>query len=119
MRELSAYDPGHLKPSRPVFSVIHMDQRKFQHVGWLNEAIAPGKQLRAAYRKQLLRAEARHIKTRPVTVTVTHREVNVLARKVDVMQRRRYPQIDAWMLLGETPKSIDEPEGSHLGDSPS
>ena len=88
-------DPGRLQPLRPVLAVVEMQQRKFQHVRRLGEPIAPGEQLGAADREQLLGAQARDIEAGPVAVAVAHGEIDVLAREVDVMQRRRDPQIDA------------------------
>jgi hypothetical protein len=40
---------------------------------------------------------------------MAHGKVDILAREVDVMQRRRHAQIDAWMLLGEPAQTVDQP----------
>ena len=64
--------------------------------------------------KQLLGAQARDIKARPIAVAVAHGKIDILAREVDVMQRRRHAQIDARMLLGKSAEAIDQPFGGKV-----
>ena len=64
--------------------------------------------------KQLLCAQAGHIKARPIAVAMAHGKVDILAREVDVMQRRRDAQIDARMLLGKSAQTIDQPFGGEI-----
>jgi len=47
--------------------------------------MAPGEQLGAAHRKQVLWTEPRDIKTLPVAVAVAHGKVDILTREIDVM----------------------------------
>ena len=45
---------------------------------------------------------------------MAHGEVHILAREVDMMQRRRHAQIDARMFLGEAAQAIDQPFGGKV-----
>jgi hypothetical protein len=86
-----------------------MDQGELEHIGGFREPIPPREQLGTAHREELLCAEARDIKARPVAVTMSHGKVDILAREVDMMQRRRHTQIDARMFLGEAAQAVDQP----------
>ena len=50
----------------------------------------------------------------PVAVAVPHREVDFLAREVDVMQRRGHAQIDAGMRLGKVTEPVHQPFGGKI-----
>jgi hypothetical protein len=93
-----------------------VDKGKLEHIGRFCEpmAMASGEQLGAAHRKQVLRAEPRHIKTLPVAVAMAHGEVDVLAREIDVMQCRGYAQVHAGILLGKPAETVDQPLGGKV-----
>ena len=74
----------------------------------------PSQQLWTANREQLLRAQAHGLEARPVAVAVTDGEIDVLAREVDVMQRRRNPQVDLGVRLGEAAEPVHEPLGGEI-----
>lgn|SRR5215510_5484277 len=114
MRELGAVDTGKLQPSRPVFPVIDVDKRELEHIGGLGKAVAAGKQVRTAHREKLLGAQTHDIEARPVAITVPDSEIDVFARKVDMVQHRRYAQIDARMFFSEAAKPVDPPFGSKV-----
>ena len=42
------------------------------------------------------------------------REIDLLAGEVDVVQRRRDPQVDVRMRLGKMPETVDEPLGGEI-----
>ena len=52
---------------------------------------------------------------RPVPVTVPDRQVDVLAREVDVMQRRRHPELDLGKGLREAAEPVHQPLGGEVG----
>ena len=72
-----------------------MNERKLEHVRWLGQAVAARKQLWTAHRKQLFGAQTHDVEARPIAIAMPHGEIDVLAREVYVMQRRRHAQIDA------------------------
>jgi hypothetical protein len=45
---------------------------------------------------------------------VADREIDLLAGEVDVVQRRRDPQVDVRMRLGEVPETVNEPLGGEI-----
>src|SRR5258708_22329483 len=92
-----------------------MQERKFRHVGWSADAVPSRDQLRTAHREELLRAQLRDVQPRPVALAVADRDVDILAREVDVMQGRRHPEIDGRMRLGKPPKPMNEPLGGEVG----
>ena len=42
------------------------------------------------------------------------RKIDLLAREVDVVQRRRDPQVDVRMRLGKVPETVDQPLGGEI-----
>ena len=65
------------------------------------EAATSRQQFRAAHGKELLCTQANGVESRPVALAVAHGEIDLLPREVDVMQRRRNPQVDAGMCFGK------------------
>ena len=51
---------------------------------------------------------------RPAPVAVADREIDILAREVDVVQRRAHAQVNARMQFGETAKPMHEPLGGEI-----
>ena len=92
-----------------------MQQRKFQHIRRLGQAVAPRKKLGTANREQLLGAQAGNVESRPIAVAVPDGEIDVLTREVDVMQRRRNPQVDIRVRLREPAEAVDEPLRGKVG----
>ena len=97
-----------------VFAVVEPQQRKFQQVRRFGDAVASRNKLGAANRKKLLGAKAHDIKPSPIAVTMSNRKVNVLTREVDLMHRRRHPQIDVGMRLGKPAEPMDQPFGGKI-----
>ena len=54
-----------------------MQQRRFQQVRRFRDAVTPGHQLGAANRKKLLGAKTRGVKSGPIAIAVTNRQVTV------------------------------------------
>ena len=98
-----------------VGPVVEMQQRKAEQVGWAVQRACVGGEPRAAHREQLLAAEPRHVQPGPVPVAVPDRQVDVLAREVDVMQRRRHPQLDLGIGLREAAEPVHQPLGREVG----
>ena len=82
--------------------------------GGLAQRMPPTQELRAADREQRLGAQARHLQPWPASVAVTHRNVDVLAREVDVVQRRADAQVDAGVGLGEAAEAVHQPLRSEV-----
>src|SRR5215472_9581137 len=107
---LRRHHPGKSEPPLPSLALIlEPYEWPFQHVGGPLQAIAAGEQLRAADRKNLLRAKPRRLETRPIAITVPHRNVDVLVGKVYGMHCRRNPQIDAGMCRGKASQAMNQP----------
>jgi hypothetical protein len=45
---------------------------------------------------------------------VTHGEIDILAREVNVMQRRRDAEINVWVLFGEATEAVNQPFGGKV-----
>ena len=75
--------------------------------------LRPG-ELGAANREKPLGAEPHDVKPGPISVTMANREIDLLAREVDVMHRRRHPQIDVGMGLGKPAEPMHQPFGGKI-----
>ena len=91
-----------------------MDQRKLEDIGHLVEAAAARQQLRTAYRKELFGAQSNGIKSGPIAIAMAHRKVDLLAREVDVVQRRGYTKINFGVRFGKVPKPMHKPFGGEV-----
>ena len=114
VRDVGAVKTCRLQPVCPIGPAIQVDQWKFEDIGGLREAAAARQQFRAAHGKELLCTQADGIESRPVAVAVAYRKVDLLAREVDVMQRRGNPQVDAWMRLGKMAEPMHQPFGGEI-----
>src|SRR5215469_5761564 len=54
------------------------------------------------------------MQSRPMAAAVTNRDIYVFARKIDVMQRARYAEVDFGMHFCESTEPMDEPLGSKI-----
>ncbi len=114
MRKLGVGDAGRFEPLRPVLPIIEVQQRKFEHVRRLADALSSSEQLGAANRKQLLGAQAGDVQPGPTAIPVPYGKIDVLPGEVDVMQGGGDAQVDAGMRLGKPAKSVDEPFGGEV-----
>jgi hypothetical protein len=71
-------------------------------------------EFRAAHWEQRLSAQARDLQPWPASVAVADRDVYVLAREVDVVERRADAQVDARMGLGEAAEAVHQPLGGEV-----
>ena len=85
-REVGPDSACGFQPPAPSLPIIKVQKGELQDVRRLGET-ASRQQFRAAYRKELFGAQPDSVEARPIAVAVTHREVDILARKVDVVQR--------------------------------
>src|SRR5499427_7007239 len=92
-----------------------MQQRKLQDVFWIADAALTAKEGRAAYGKELLRAEIDRVEARPVASTMTDREVDLLTRKVDVVHRCREVQLYFGVCRGKPSETVNQPFGGKVG----
>ncbi len=114
VRDLCIGDARRLQPARPVRPAVDVDQRKLENIGRLAQPSSPGQQLWTAHREQLLRAELDRVEARPVAVAMADREIDFLARKIDMMQRCRNAQVDAGVRFGKMPEPVHQPFGGEV-----
>src|SRR5262249_61093492 len=96
VKNVGADDASCVKPLGPGYAIIEVQEWQFEHVAWLLQARG---QRGAANCEQMFGTELCHMQSWPVAVAVTNRYVHVFARKIDVVQRARYPQVDFGMHL--------------------
>ena len=99
----------YLQPSRPVPPIIQVQQRKLQDILWATDAAPAVQEGWAANREQLFRAQIDGIEPNPIAAAMTDREIDILARKVDVMHRRRDLQLDLGIGFGKPREAADQP----------
>ena len=92
-----------------------MQQRKLQDVCGTADARLAAKEGRAAYGKELLRAEIDRVEARPVASTMTDREIYLFTRKVDVVHRCREVQLYFGVCRGKTSETVNQPFGGKVG----
>src|SRR5215469_13757970 len=90
-----------------------MQQRKLQNVRRTADALA-AKEGGAAYGKELVRAEIDRVEARPVASTMTDREIDLLARKVDVAHRCREVQLYFVVCRGKPSETVNQPFGGEV-----
>ena len=113
VRQIGTVDAGRVEPPPPVLAPIEMQEGKFQDVARLMQA-GLFHQLGAAHRKQLLAAQALDVQPGPVAVAVPHRQIDLLACKVDMMHGGGNPQVDVGMRLGKPPQPMHQPLGGKV-----
>src|SRR5215467_3988449 len=92
-----------------------MQQRELQDVCRTENAPLAAKECRAAYGEELVRAEIDRVETRPVASAMTDREIDLLARKVDVVHRCREVQHYFGVCRGKPSKTVNQPFGGEIG----
>ena len=55
------------------------------------------------------------VEPRPVALAMAHGEIDLLACEIDMMQRRRNPQVDPRMRLGKMAEPMHQPFGGKIG----
>ncbi len=100
-RGRASADPGHLQPPLPVAPVVAMEEPMAHDVHRRAQRVPPAQKAGAADRKQLLRGEAGDMQARPFAFAMPDRDVYVLAREIDVLQRGADPEVDLRMRFGE------------------
>jgi hypothetical protein len=90
-----------------------VDQWKPEKIGHLTEPAAR-QQLRTAYGKQLFGAEPDGVESGPIAVAVAYRKIDLLARKVDMMQRRGDAKVDPGARFGKVAEPVHEPLGGKV-----
>jgi hypothetical protein len=83
--------------------IVEPEQGPFQHVS------RPPETITTADRENLFPTQPRRLKTRQIAVAVAHRNVDVLAGKVDTMRCRRDPELDAGLRRGEASQPMHQP----------
>src|SRR5262249_38638467 len=63
----------------------------------------------AANWKQPLRIKPLHVEPRPVSVAMSDRDIDIVAREIDIVRRGRNAQIHLGMLLGQAAQPVNEP----------
>src|SRR5215467_2688896 len=91
-----------------------MQQRKLQNVRRTADAPLAAKEGRAAYGEELLRAEVDRLEARPVASTMTDREIDLFARKVDVVHRCREVQLYFGVCPGKPSETVNQPFGGEV-----
>src|SRR6516225_87889 len=84
MNCVNTSDASGIEPCEPRCVVAKMQEGPLEHV---TGPAKVGSKSRAAYREQLLGAQACNMQTRPMTISMTDRDIDVLAGKVDMMHR--------------------------------
>jgi len=92
-----------------------MQQRELQDVCRTANAPLAAKECRAAYGEELVRAEIDRVETRPIASTMTDREIDLLARKVDVVHRCREVQLYFGVCRRKPSKTVNQPFGGEVG----
>lgn len=82
----------------------------------LGDAVAAGKQLGTAHREKLLGTQTHDIEARPVAITMAGQRDRRLRAQIEVVQRRRYAQVNARMHFSEATEPIAEPLAAKSGD---
>src|SRR5262245_39320056 len=54
-------------------------------------------------------AQARHVKSGPMTIAVTDRNIDVLVCEIDMMHGGRHPKVDLGMDLGKSAEPVNQP----------
>src|SRR5215471_5162155 len=91
-----------------------MQQRKLQNVRRTADALA-AKEGGTAYGKELLRAKIDRVEARPVASTMTDREIDLLARKVDMVHRCGEVQHYFGVCRGKPSETVNQPFGGEVG----
>jgi len=84
--EIHILDAGKVEPLIPILPIVDVQELDLVEVGRPAQGTTALEQLWTADGKELLRAEAGDVKPRFISVAVTNRKVDVLAREVDVLQ---------------------------------
>ncbi len=84
-------------------------------VGGSAQRVPAAQELGAAHREQLFGAEPRNVEPRRRAVAVTDRDIDILAREIDVMKRGAYPEVDRRVDLGKAAKTMHEPLRREVG----
>ena len=92
-----------------------MQQSELQDVCRTANAPLAAKECRAAYGEALVRAEIDRVETRPVASAMTDREIDLLARKVDVVHRCREVQHYFGVCRGKPSKTVNQPFRGEVG----
>ena len=92
-----------------------MQKRELQDVCRTPDAPLAAKEGRAAYGKELLRAEIDRVEARPVASTMTDREIDLFTRKVDVVHRCREVQLYFGVCRGKPSETVNQPFGGEVG----
>src|SRR5215469_15112303 len=92
-----------------------MQERELQDVCRTADAPLAAKEGGAAYGEELLQAEIDRVEARPVTSTMTDREIDLLARKVDMVHRCREVQLYFGVCRGKPSKTVNQPFGGEVG----
>ena len=95
--------------------MVEMQERVMCQVGGSAQGVPAAQELGAAHREQLLGAESRNVEPRRRAVAVPDRDIDILAREIDVVKRGAYPEIDRWVGLGKAAKAMHEPLRREVG----
>ena len=99
----------------PVAPLVDVQQRVVPEVGRRAQGAAAARERRAAHRKQFLGAQPGDVQAGPMSVAVTDRQIDIFARKIDVLKRRGHPQVDGRMLFREPPEPVHQPFAGKVG----
>jgi hypothetical protein len=64
-----------------------------------------------------LRIKALHIESRAVPVAMSDRDIDIVAREINIVRRRRNAQIHFRMLLGKAAQAVNQPFRGKVGRS--
>ncbi len=84
-------------------------------IGGSAQRLPTAQQLGAAHREQLLGAEPRNVEPWRCAVAVPDRDIDILAREIDVVKRGAYPEVDRWVDLSKAAKTMHEPLRREVG----
>ena len=84
-------------------------------VGESAQRVPTAQELGTAHREQLLSAKPGNVEPWRGAVAVPDRDIDILAREIDVVKRGAYPEVDRWVDLGKTAKTMHEPFGREVG----
>ena len=92
-----------------------MQQRTLQDVCRTADAAPAANEGRAADGKEFLQAEIDRVEARPVSSTMTDREIDLLTHKVDVVHRCREFQLYFGVCRGKPSETVNQPLGGEVG----
>src|SRR6516225_11871095 len=91
-----------------------MQQRKLQDVCRTADTAPAANEGRAADGKEFLQAEIDRVEARPVSSTMTDREIDLLTHKVDVVHRCREVQLYFGVCRGKPSETVNQPFGGEV-----